>query len=352
MEIDLHLLDRKYEGLKVRNRKEETRLVATLADNGEVSPVVVVKSGETEGRYVVIDGYKRLRAVSRLGQDVVTCVVWEHNEIDALVMVHHFQRPRERSQLEDAYLVQALHDVHGLRQPEIARRLGRSTSWVSRRLGLVKDLPDWLQKHVQEGKLQCHAAMKYFLPMARANKEDAERLARAIAGAGFSTRQIAELYRTWMEGDERARELVVSRPETVLRARQACSEPPDNDAQAVLRDMEMLVAIGRRVSRLVDRAILQGMERSVADRVLMHCNRIRRTVREISNRIDKEVKRDDRPGDAPGCTQAQEVEIWHPPDSSDSQNLPLGSAGGYRGRVGRGADDNSPDHSSDASVPN
>lgn len=53
---------------------------------------------------------------------------------------------------------------------------------------------DAKQDSATEGELQCHAAMKYFLPMARANRDDAERLARNIAGLGLSTRQIAELF--------------------------------------------------------------------------------------------------------------------------------------------------------------
>ena len=194
MQIDLHLLDRKYEPLRVRNRKEEGRLVAALADHGEVSPVIVVESKGAPGRYTVIDGHKRVRAAERLRHDIIEAVVWEHSEVDALVMMHHLQRPRERSTLEDAYLVQILATEHGLQQAEIARRLGRSQSWVSRRLGLVKELPEWLQESVRKGELQCHAAMKYFLPMARANRDDAERLARNIAGLGLSTRQIAELF--------------------------------------------------------------------------------------------------------------------------------------------------------------
>lgn len=37
MQIDLHLLDRKYESLRVRNQKEESRLVAVLAEYREES---------------------------------------------------------------------------------------------------------------------------------------------------------------------------------------------------------------------------------------------------------------------------------------------------------------------------
>ena len=307
MQIDLHLLDRKYESLRVRNQKEESRLVALLAEQGEVSPVVVVESPESVGRYVVIDGHKRIRAAERVRHDVVEAVVWDHSEVEALVMMHQLQRPRERSSLEDAYLVQALVAEHGLQQIEVARRLGRSQSWVSRRLGLVKELPAWLQESVRKGELQCHAAMKYFLPMARANRDDAERLANNIAGLGLSTRQIADLYTAWMEGGDQARELVVGQPQTALRVRQEAREiqyPDESNAGLLLQDIEKVASISQRARRLLDRALLEGIECSTGERIASTWQRAQTVVARLDTRITKEVVRDDRSRDKENDTEA------------------------------------------------
>jgi ParB family chromosome partitioning protein len=293
-------LDRKYESLRVHNQKEESRLVAVLAEQGEVSPVVVVESAESVGRYIVIDGHKRIRAAERVRHDVVEAVVWDHSEVDALVMMHQLQRPRERSSLEDAYLVQALVAEHGLQQIEVARKLGRSQSWVSRRLGLVKELPAWLQESVRKGELQCHAATKYFLPMARANRDDAERLAKNIAGLGLSTRQIADLYTAWMEGGDQARELVVCQPQTALRVRQEAREmqcPDDSNAGLLLQDIEKLASISQRARRLLDRALLEGIKCSTRERIANTWQRAQAVVARLDTRITKEVVRNDRSGD-------------------------------------------------------
>ena len=324
MQIDLHLLDRKYESLRVRNPKEERRLVAALAEYGEVSPVVVVESPESAGRYIVIDGHKRIRAAERVRHDIIEAVVWEHSEVDALVMMHHLQRPRERSTLEDAYLVQILATEHGLQQAEIARRLGRSQSWVSRRLGLVKELPEWLQESVRKGELQCHAAMKYFLPMARANRDDAERLARNIAGLGLSTRQIAELYRAWWEGNDQARELVVGQPQTTLRVREEAREsqyPDDSNAGLLLQDLEKVAAISQRARRLLDRALLDGIERSMGERIGSAWARAQTVAARLDARIHKEVVRHDRPGDEENDTEAAQAAVRDPQDCADGEGL-------------------------------
>jgi len=94
MEIDLHLLDTRYERLRVRNTKEESRLLGLVAEEREVSPVIVVRSEEDISRYVLIDGFKRLRAIRKIGKDVIQAMVWDHTETDALVMIHNLQRPR------------------------------------------------------------------------------------------------------------------------------------------------------------------------------------------------------------------------------------------------------------------
>ena len=337
MQIDLHLLDRKYESLHVRNAKEESRLLAALADHGELSPVVVVESKESPGRYIVIDGHKRLRAAKRLRHDMVEAVVWDHSEVDALVMMHNLQRPRERSALEDAYLVQTLASEHGLHQSEIARRLGRSQSWVSRRLGLVKDLPDWLQESVREGELQCHAAVRYLVPMVRAIGDDAERLARNIAGLGLSTRQIAELYRAWLGGSDQTRELVIGQPQTALRAREAALElraRDDSNAGLLLRDIEMLASIGQRARRLFDRALLDGIERSMGERIVNAWTRVQTVGARLDTRIQEEVVRDDRPGDQKNDTEAEQAEVRDPQDCTDSEGLAHQGEGDHSGQHG------------------
>jgi len=337
MQIDLHLLDRKYESLRVRSPKEERRLVAALAEHGEVSPVVVVESPESAGRYIVIDGYKRIRAAERVRHDVVEAVVWNQSEVDALVMMHQLQRPRERSALEDAYLVQVLVTEHGLQQIEVSRRLGRSQSWVSRRLGLVKELPEWLQQSLRKGELQCHAAMKYFLPMARANRDDAERLARNIAGLGLSTRQIADLYTAWMEGSDQARELVVRQPQTALRVREAARESQscdDSNAGLLLQDIEKLASISQRARRLLDRALLEGIERPIGKHIVVAWQRAQTVAARLGARIEKEVVRDDRPGDEENDTEAAQAAARNPQDCKNRECLAHQSEGDHRGQHG------------------
>ena len=62
MQLEFHQLDRRWEHLRVRHPARQRRLLASLADSGQQTPIVVVAVEGQAERYVVIDGYKRIAA--------------------------------------------------------------------------------------------------------------------------------------------------------------------------------------------------------------------------------------------------------------------------------------------------
>ena len=83
MEVELQQLLLRYERLRKRHPRGERALLASLAEIGQQVPVVVV--GKAEG-FVLIDGYKRVRALRRLARDVVLATRWELEEVEALLL--------------------------------------------------------------------------------------------------------------------------------------------------------------------------------------------------------------------------------------------------------------------------
>ena len=65
MELELHQLELRYEGIRKRAPVAERALVGSLAEIGQQLPIIVV--GEAE-RFILIDGYKRVRALKRLAR--------------------------------------------------------------------------------------------------------------------------------------------------------------------------------------------------------------------------------------------------------------------------------------------
>ena len=86
MQLEFHQLDRRWEHLRVRHPARQRRLLASLAESGQQTPIVVVAVEGQVDRYVVIDGYKRIAALEQLGRDTVEAVVWPMSEAAAVLL--------------------------------------------------------------------------------------------------------------------------------------------------------------------------------------------------------------------------------------------------------------------------
>lgn len=67
-------LEQRYSALRRRDGQRERALLASLMEARQQVPIVVVE-GEG-GRYVLVDGYKRVRALEKRHRDRVAAVVW------------------------------------------------------------------------------------------------------------------------------------------------------------------------------------------------------------------------------------------------------------------------------------
>jgi hypothetical protein len=63
MQLEFHQLDRRWEHLRVRQPHRQRHLMASLAESGQQTPIVVVLSPDHRDHYLVIDGYKRIAAL-------------------------------------------------------------------------------------------------------------------------------------------------------------------------------------------------------------------------------------------------------------------------------------------------
>lgn len=253
MELEFHQLAMKYQALRVAKPAFRARLMASLASEGQLQPVLVVRNESESDGYVLIDGYHRASALTALGRDSVEAMVLPFCEAGALIFRHCQQNAYKRSALEDGWLLRELMDVAGMSQAELSRRFQKSESWVSRRVSLVRELPEAVQQQVRRGELCSHAAAKYLVPLARAKRADCEKLAANLAGARISARQMQRVYTAYKSANAEQRRRVVAGPLLFLKsAEQLRSEPEkrgSDDMQAVLDDMQILDAVSGRARR-------------------------------------------------------------------------------------------------------
>jgi ParB/RepB/Spo0J family partition protein len=297
MRLEFHQLERRWEHLRVREPLRQRQLIASLAEDGQQVPIVVVRAGEDSSRYVVIDGYKRIAALEQLRQDTVETTVWAMTEAEALVLERSLRFSRQECALEQGWLLSEMAQHFGYSLEELARRFDRSLSWVSRRLALVELLPEAIQQQVREGRIAAQIAMRYLVPVARRSVEDCERMAAIFVLHGCDTRQAAQLYRAWRGGSRLVRERILAQPELFLKTQRRLPPCAATQAAALAQELEMAAAILRRSSRRVSEAVAE-MSAEQRRQAVRRIESLRRELDRIAEQMEKEGAEDAEPGTA------------------------------------------------------
>lgn len=244
MELEFQSIDFRYEHLRRRNPPLERQLLASLADHGQKVPVVVLV--QPPDHYVLLDGYKRVRALRRLGRDTVQATLWDLGEAEALLLERMMRTAVAESPLEQGWILRELRDRFRMPPEELARRFDRSPSWVSRRLALIQDLPEEVQEHVRRGQIAAHTAMRVLVPLARANKRDCRRFCQALLRGRFTTREAELLHLGWLQGRAEVRERLLADPVLYLRSQRALEVLEASPFHGWLEDLGTLSAVARR----------------------------------------------------------------------------------------------------------
>ncbi len=286
MQLEFHQLDRRWEHLRVRHPARQRRLLASLAEVGQQTPIVVVAAGQPD-RYLVIDGYKRIAALQQLGRDTVEAVEWPMGEAEALLLERSLRFSEHDSALEQGWLLAEMEQRFGYGLDELARRFDRSASWVSRRLGLVELLPEAIQQQVREGKISAHVAMKCLVPVARVDVEQCERMAAAFVQHRCDTRQAGQLYTAWRKGMRAVRERILAEPELFLKTQRQPPAAKPAAVEQVERDLDMAIAILRRAGRRLAEA-LPEMTSPQQKQAQGQIENARRELNRMAERIGKE----------------------------------------------------------------
>jgi ParB family chromosome partitioning protein len=255
MQVEFHQLELTYQATRAGDPKRRAQLMASLCEHGQQSPVVVIEPKDQPGRFVLIDGYQRVRALQKLGHDTVAAVLLPLDEVAALCLTHRLEVAQQRSPLEQGWLLSALLDRHEVTQAKLALLMGHTISWVSRRVALVRELPKPAHELVRKGRLCPHGAMRHLVPLARAKQGDCTTLIAQLGDATVSARQLGRLAAAWRSANDAERERIVQQPLLYLDAEQAAAAPPAAPAgpeQRLRSDLETVGAVARRVSRLLE----------------------------------------------------------------------------------------------------
>jgi len=284
MQLEFHQLDRRWEHLRLRHPARQRRLLASLAESGQQTPIVVVTAEGQADRYVVIDGYKRMAALEQLGRDTVEAVVWPMSEAAAVLLDRSLRLAERETALEVGWLLAELEQRFGYSLEELARRFDRSVSWVSRRLALVELLPESIQQQVREGKIAAQVAMRFLVPAARQSLEDCQRMAAIFAEQHCDTREAGQLYAAWRRGSVAIRKRILDDPALFFKTRRQ-EKAPSGPAAELIRDLEMVAAIANRAYRRLAGAEAAELDPQQRDAARQQIERIEKQLQRIDERL-------------------------------------------------------------------
>ena len=194
------------------NEPELQELAASIEASGLLQPIVV--RSRPNGKYELIAGERRWRAVQRLGWQKIPAVVKDVDDraLLTLALIENLQRD-DLSPLDAGLGYQRLMQEFSIPQQEVARLVGKDRSTVSNTLRLLR-LPTEVQGLLQQRKLsEGHGRAL----LALNDPREITKLGRECAAAGWSVRDLEARVRGEQLPGALAPRRTIRRPKPELR---------------------------------------------------------------------------------------------------------------------------------------
>ena len=135
--------------------EELESLYRSMHDHFQIDPIVVRPRGD---RFEILSGHRRVMAARKFGMQKILARVVSCDDQGAVMtsLVANVQRV-QHDVIEEAKAIAELVTRHSIDQKEIARRLGRSISYVEDRMDLLSLTSD-IQELARSGRLQLGVA--------------------------------------------------------------------------------------------------------------------------------------------------------------------------------------------------
>ncbi|MGE3376561.1 MAG: ParB/RepB/Spo0J family partition protein [Vicinamibacteria bacterium] len=207
--VPVEALDLGYRGLRLPPQATERHaLESSLKRHGLQQPLLATDA-IVVGALVLVDGFKRVEALAALGVPSALTRVMSLDAPSALAALLTTNTGRAgASDLEEAWVVESLQREGGLSQPEIGELLGRSKTWVCRRLQLIRKLERQVQDDVRLGLIPPATARE----LARLPRGNQTRAAEAVTRHDLSSRQTNRLVDALLGADVAGRRAILASP--------------------------------------------------------------------------------------------------------------------------------------------
>ncbi len=250
-EIELCLLDLRYEGFRMKNPGLEERLLASMAQRGIEEALEGVEVGAVS---VLLNGFKRHRCARKLRIQRVPYASLGGDEVVGIMNLLRLSNNRALSLLEQARFIDELKTVQKMSVGQMATELSRSKAWVSMRLGLMSEMTEPIRQQLFSGAFPVYSYMytlRRFMRMNGVKREQIQEFVTATSGKKLSVREIEQLAHGYFRGPESFRQeirkgnlaLPLERLAGVAQDPDGCSE----FERVLLKDLEIVQKYMQRV---------------------------------------------------------------------------------------------------------
>jgi hypothetical protein len=235
----------------MRNSALEAKLTASIAERGIEEPLEGVDTG---AGHILLNGFKRYRSARKLRIEVVPYTSLGVDEAMGIMGLLRISNNKALGILEQARFIGDLKRLHNMSVAEIAEELSRSKSWVSMRVGLMKEMTEAVREKIFSGAFPVYPYMytlRQFMRMNSVSKKQIEEFVVAVSGKKLSVREVEQLAHGYFRGPESFREEIRS-GNVAVPLKQMGQVPGSPDAcnefeRVLIKDLEIVQKYMQRV---------------------------------------------------------------------------------------------------------
>jgi ParB family chromosome partitioning protein len=189
---NLHIneLRRSRNALRQSDQASLSELALSIKNVGLLEPVIV---RSLQDGYEIISGSRRYEACRLLGMIRITCHIIDVDDKEAyeISLIENLQQKSMNPLEEASAFKKYVHTFGWGGESDLARRIGKSQEYVSRRIRLLQ-LPPSAQQKILDKEVNASLAQELYT----LDEEQIEKVIEDVAANGYSNKEAREMIRT------------------------------------------------------------------------------------------------------------------------------------------------------------
>jgi len=199
---EIDSIDIRYSSFRLPDKKRTNLLLSSIAENGILENLQGVMDGEV---FILLDGFKRIQCARKLNIKFLPIQSIAEDCAVGIIALLKNSNAKSLHIFEQAKLIEELKNVHMMNNKEIAKKLERSTGWVSVRLGFLKETTSYVKDQVFQGKFPARCAVYTLRQFTRVNNvapNEVDSFVKAVSEKGLSVKDVDFLANAYFKGGD------------------------------------------------------------------------------------------------------------------------------------------------------